>query len=233
MMILAIDTATSFAGLALWEEDHLWAEEAWHTRLNHSVELMPRIQRMLATHHLAAERLAAIAISLGPGSFTGVRAGLAAAKGLALPYRIPLVGISTLDVIAYPFRQSELPVWAIIAAGRGRIGAACYQRLDDTWRQVIAPQLTTFDALCRQTNVPAIFVGEIFAAEAELLRNRLGSKAIVPPPALRSRRAGYLAELAAARLANNDVDDAMTLAPIYLQTPEGHALAPEETDVRR
>ncbi|MGQ9502094.1 MAG: tRNA (adenosine(37)-N6)-threonylcarbamoyltransferase complex dimerization subunit type 1 TsaB [Anaerolineae bacterium] len=233
MMILAIDTATSFAGLALWEEDRLWAEEAWHTRLNHSVELMPRIQRMLTTYHITVEQLAAIAISLGPGSFTGVRAGLAAAKGLAMPFRIPVVGISTLDVIAYPFQQSDGPVWAIIAAGRGRIGAACYQRLEDTWRQVAAPQLTTFDALCHQTSLPAIFVGEILAAEAELLRSRLGSKAIVPPPALRSRRAGYLAELAAARLANNNMDDIMTLAPIYLQTPEGRALIPEESGVGR
>jgi tRNA threonylcarbamoyladenosine biosynthesis protein TsaB len=231
MMILAIDTATGFAGLALWEEEQLWAEEAWHTRLNHSVELMPRIQLMLATHHLAVEELAAIAVSLGPGSFTGVRAGLAAAKGLALTYRIPLVGISTMDVIAYPFQQSELPVWAIIAAGRGRIGAACYRRQDDAWKQIVAPQLTTLDALCDRTGTPAIFVGEIAASEAQLLRDRLGSKAIVSPPALRSRRAGYLAELAAARLANNDVDDAMTLAPIYLQTPEGHPLVPEGSNV--
>lgn len=233
MMILAIDTSTSLAGLALWEAEHLWAEETWHTRLNHSVELMPRIQRMLATHRVAVERLAAIAVALGPGSFTGVRAGLAAAKGLALPYRIPLVGISTLDVITYPFRQSELPVWAIIAAGRGRIGAACYQRLDDTWRQVIAPQLTTFNALCDRTSLPALFVGEIAVAEAELLRNRLGDRAVVPPAALRVRRAGYLAELAATRLVNHDVDDAMTLGPIYLQTPEGHALVAEESGVGR
>ncbi|PWH15297.1 MAG: tRNA (adenosine(37)-N6)-threonylcarbamoyltransferase complex dimerization subunit type 1 TsaB [Ardenticatenia bacterium] len=227
MMILAIDTATSFAGLALWEEDHLWAEEAWHTHLNHSVELMPRIQRMLATHRLGVERLTAIAVALGPGSFTGVRAGLAAAKGLVLPYRIPLVGVSTLDVTAYPFQHSDLPVWAVISAGRGRIGAACYQRLEGAWRQVVAPQLTTFDALCARTHTPALFVGEIVAAEAALLHRRLGDKAVVPPPALRSRRAGYLAELAAARLANNDVDDAMTLAPIYLQAPEGHALVAE------
>mgnify|MGYP001086310473 CR=1 FL=1 len=228
MMILAIDTATCFAGLALWEKDHLWAEEVWHTRLNHSVELMPRIQRMLATQRLGVERLTAIAVALGPGSFTGVRAGLAAAKGLALPYRIPLVGVSTLDVTAYPFQQSDLPVWAVISAGRGRIGAACYQRREEEWKQVIAPQLTTFEALCARTHAPALFVGEILAAEVALLRSHLGDKAIVPPPALRARRASYLAELAAARLANHDVDDAMTLAPIYLQTPEGHALVTEE-----
>jgi tRNA threonylcarbamoyladenosine biosynthesis protein TsaB len=231
MMILAIDTATSFAGLALWEEDQLWAEEAWYTCLNHSVELMPRIQRMLATRHITVDRVSGIAVSLGPGSFTGVRAGLAAAKGLAMPHRIPLVGIPTLDVVAYPFQQSELPVWALISAGRGRIGVACYQRLDGAWKQTIPPQLSTFEALCDRVSLPAIFAGEIVASDAELLRSRLGSKAIVPPPALRSRRAGYLAELAAARLANNDVDDAMTLAPIYLQTPEGHSLVPEESNV--
>ncbi len=223
-MILAIDTATNFASLALWEEEQLWAEDVWYTSLNHSVELIPRIQRMLATRRVAVEHLAGIAVSLGPGSFTGVRAGLAAAKGLALPYDIPLVGIPTLDAVAYPFQRSEMPVWAIIAAGRGRLGAACYRQVDGAWTQVIPSQLTTLEKLCDQVSSPTIFAGEITASEAELLRSRLGSKAIVPSPALRARRASYLAELAAVRLANHDIDDTTTLAPIYLQTPEGHPL---------
>ncbi len=232
-MILAIDTATNFASLALWEEEQLWAEDVWYTSLNHSVELMPRIQRMLATRRVAVEDLTGIAVSLGPGSFTGVRAGLAAAKGLAMPYGIPLVGIPTLDAVAYPFQRSGMPVWAIIAAGRGRLGVACYQQVDGAWTQVIAPHLTTVEKLCDQVRLPAILTGEITPSEAQQLRDRLGSQALVPSPALRSRRASYLAELAAIRLANNDVDDAATLAPIYLQTPEGHPLVVGETGAGR
>lgn len=229
-MLLAIDTATDFAGLALWGDGQLWAEEAWNSNLTHSVELMPRVQRMLATQHIGVEQLSGIGVSLGPGSYTGLRTGLAAAKGLALPYQLPLLGVATLDVVGYPFRAVGMPVWAVVQAGRGRIGAGCYNRVDDVWAQVMAPILTNFEELCRIATLPAMFVGEIGGKEADLIQARLGEQAIIPSPALRFRRAGCLAELAAARLANNDVDDVSTLAPIYLQTPQGQtALTGEPT----
>jgi tRNA threonylcarbamoyladenosine biosynthesis protein TsaB len=223
-MILAIDTATAFSGLALWGDSRLWAEEIWHSPLTHSVQLMPRIERMLLTQRVAVGDLACIAVSLGPGSFTGLRVGLAAAKGLALPYRLPLIGIATLDALAYPFQHSDEPVWAVIQAGRGRIGAACYRRVDEVWTQVIPPTLTTPEGLTRLVTAPAVVVGEINEDDAASLRAAQGTGVIIPSPTLRTRRAGCLAELAAVRLDANEIDDAGTLVPIYLQTPEGHAL---------
>jgi tRNA threonylcarbamoyladenosine biosynthesis protein TsaB len=220
-MLLAIDTATNFAGLALWGDGQLWAEEAWYSHLTHSVELMPRVQRMLTAQRLTVEQLTGIGVSLGPGSFTGLRTGLAAAKGMALPYRLPVVGIATLDAVAFPFQRAGAAVWAVLQAGRGRIGVACYAWVEEVWTQVVGPTLTTFEDLCRLATPPAMFVGEIDGRQAELLQGTLGPGAIIPSAALRFRRAGCLAELAAARLDSNDVDDAATLAPIYLQTPEG------------
>ena len=153
-MILAIDTATAFCGLALWGDGQLWAEESWHSHLTHSVELMPRVQRMLITHQVAVRGLTGIAVSLGPGSFTGLRTGLAAAKGLALPYQLPLVGIATLDAVAYPFQSRPEPVWAVIQAGRGRIGVACYQWVEGVWAQVVPPTLTTSEGLSQLVKSP-------------------------------------------------------------------------------
>jgi tRNA threonylcarbamoyladenosine biosynthesis protein TsaB len=218
-MLLAIDTATHWAGLALYDETRVWAEESWHSAMTHTVELMPRIQRMLDTHAVAVPSLAGIGISLGPGSFTGLRIGLAAAKGLALPYRLPLIGIPTLDATAYPFRDAGQPVWAVIAAGRGRIGVACYDWLESEWRQSVPPTLTNFEGLCDLAPGPALFAGEIPKRGADLLHERLGKAATIPTMALRLRRPAYLAELAFARLAHNDVDEPATLAPIYLQHP--------------
>lgn len=218
-MLLAIDTATHFAGLALYGQGRVWAEESWYSAMTHSVELMPRIQRMLATHQVAVESLAGIGVSLGPGSFTGLRIGLAAAKGMALPYRLPLIGISTLDVVAYPHQSADRPVWAIIGAGRGRIGVACYNHLEGEWTQIVSPVLTTFEGLCDLATEPALFSGEIDDRAASMLQERLGQAALIPSPALRVRCMACLAELAAARLARNDVDDIATLAPIYLQHP--------------
>jgi tRNA threonylcarbamoyladenosine biosynthesis protein TsaB len=219
-MLLAIDTATNFAGIALYSQGQVWAEEMWHSAMTHSVELMPRIQRMLSTHRVAVESLTAIGVSLGPGSFTGLRIGLAAAKGLAMPHRFPLIGIPTLDVMAYPHQKAGQPVWAVLQAGRGRIGVACYGRGEGgEWAQIVAPTLTTFEELCNLAVEPAIFTGEIDDQAAGLLRERLGEAATIPTPALRLRRPACLAELAAMRLVQNDVDDLATLVPIYLQHP--------------
>jgi tRNA threonylcarbamoyladenosine biosynthesis protein TsaB len=218
-MLLAIDTATHWAGLALYDESQVWAEESWHSAMTHTIELMPRIQRMLDTHGIEVPALEGIGISLGPGSFTGLRIGLAAAKGMALPYRLPLVGIPTLDATAYPFRDAGQPVWAVIAAGRGRIGVACYDWFESEWRQSVPPTLTNFEGLCDLAAGPALFAGEIPQHAADLLRERLGTATTVPAVALRFRRPACLAELAFARLADKDVDDPTTLAPIYLQHP--------------
>ncbi len=218
-MLLAIDTATHYAGLALYGQGQVWAEESWHSAMTHTIELMPRIQRMLNTHRLEVESLTGIGVSLGPGSFTGLRIGLAAAKGMALPNHLSLIGVSTLEAVAYPFRGGGLPVWAIIQAGRGRIGVACYDQVKGEWTRSIPPALTTFEGLCELATVPAIFTGEIDDRASSLLQDRLGQAATIPSPAMRLRRAAYLAELAATRLAQNDVDSIATLAPIYLQHP--------------
>ncbi len=218
-MLLAIDTATHFAGLALYGQDQVWAEEIWYSAMTHTVELMPRIQRILSTQQVAVESLTGIGVSLGPGSFTGLRIGLAAAKGMALPYRLPLIGVSTLDVVAYPYQEAGRPVWAIIRAGRGRIGVAGYDQVEGEWVQIVSPTLTTFEGLCDLAAEPAVFTGELDDQAVSLLRERLGQAAIIPSPALRVRRMACLAELAVARLARNQVDDLATLAPIYLQHP--------------
>jgi tRNA threonylcarbamoyladenosine biosynthesis protein TsaB len=187
--------------------------------MNHTVELLPRTQRMFNAHRMSVESLEGIAVSLGPGSFTGLRIGLSAAKGMALPFRLPLIGIPTLDVVAYPFQGAGQPVWAIIKAGRGRIGVAGYDSVEGLWLQTTPPTLTTFEALCGLAAEPAVFTGEIDEQGARLLRERLGQAVTIPTLAMRSRRPACLAELAVSRLAENDVDDATTLAPIYLQHP--------------
>jgi tRNA threonylcarbamoyladenosine biosynthesis protein TsaB len=218
-MLLAIDTATHLAGLALYEEGQVRAEEIWHSAMTHTVELMPRVERMLSTHQVAIESLAGIAVSLGPGSFTGLRIGLAAAKGMALPYRLPLIGVPTLDVVAYPFQATGQPVWAVIQAGRGRIAVASYDDVQGTWTQTTPPTLTTFEGLCELATEPAVFTGEVDDQGAHSLRGRLGQAATIPTSAIRLRRPACLAELASLRLARNDVDDVTTVAPIYLQHP--------------
>ncbi|MCB0153901.1 MAG: tRNA (adenosine(37)-N6)-threonylcarbamoyltransferase complex dimerization subunit type 1 TsaB [Anaerolineae bacterium] len=218
-MILAIDTATQYASLALYRPDGIFAEESWLAGRNHTVELTPRLKRMLALANLEVAELTALAVALGPGSFTGLRIGLAVAKGLALPHRLPVIGVPTLEITAYPFRQSSLPVWAIAEAGRGRILAARYAQHDDGWQVSQPPYLTNFAELAPQIDSPALCVGEIDEAAAFTLQRESNQNAQVVSPAARLRRAGYLAEIATGRLAAADQDDPDALVPLYISSP--------------
>ena len=123
---MALDTSTRQASIALCSEDELVGENSWHVGNNHSVELLDRIQRLIAECGKAMSEIDAVAVATGPGSFNGVRVALATAKALAFALKIPLVGVSTLDIIAAQQRQWHGPVCAVLEAGRSELYAACY-----------------------------------------------------------------------------------------------------------
>ena len=224
-MLLAIDTATHMAGLALFDPSRglVLGEESWRSANRHTVELMPRLDRLLGQHGMTPDALKGLAVSLGPGSFTGLRIGLSVAKGLVLARQIPLVGIPTLDVVAQPHMIQALPIWAILQAGRGRICAAQYVRRKGRWGRRGEYLLTTLAELCDQVRDPSLFCGEIDAQSTAEIRQRLGLEAIIASPAASMRRAAFLAELGWERLARGDTDNAALLSPIYLQNPQINA----------
>jgi tRNA threonylcarbamoyladenosine biosynthesis protein TsaB len=219
-VLLAIDTATQIAGLALYDPDRgvVLAEETWHSANNHTVELMPRVVRSLEQQRRTPTDLTGLIVSLGPGSFTGLRIGLGMAKGLALANGLPLVGVPTLDVVAQPHKAQRLPIWAILQAGRGRICAGQYIRFRGRWRLAGSYQLTTLEELCPQVQEPALFCGELDARETEQIAQSVGEMATIATPAASLRRAAHLAELGWERLVRGDSDNAATLSPIYLQS---------------
>lgn len=221
-MLLAIDTATRMAGLALYDphQGRILGEETWHSVDNHTVELMPHLVRVLEQQQVSVRELTGLAVSLGPGSFTGLRTGLGVAKGIALAGKLPIVGIPTLDVVAQPHRGQRLPILAILQAGRGRICVAHYVRRRGRWRRRGDYQITTLEAVCDLVEGPVLFCGEIEAGDAERIHQRLGSTATVATPASSLRRAAYLAELGWSRLSHGDSDDIASLSPIYLQQPQ-------------
>ena len=221
-MLLAVDTATQMASLALYDQakGRVLGEESWHSVNNHTVELMPRLVRLLEQQALTPADVSGLVVSLGPGSFTGLRIGLGVAKGLALARRLPLVGVPTLEVVAHPHMTQRLPIWAVLQAGRGRICAGHWARHKGRWRRRGDYQLTTLDKLCEQVDKPTLFCGEIDADHVDQIRERLGLTAVIATPAASLRRAAYLAELGWERLSRGDSDDAATLSPIYLQHPQ-------------
>jgi len=218
-MHLAIDTSTDNAGLALVSGAAVVFELNWKCGRNHTVEFMPRLQYLMARHGLEAKDIESVSVALGPGSFSGTRVGLSIAKGLVFSLSIPLAGVSTLAVEAYPFAVTGLPICAIHEAGRGEIAAATYRMFDGEWEQLIAEHITTLDTLLAGVTEKTLFCGEIPEATIEAIRKSLVENAVVPSPFSRFRRAAYLAELGQRRLAAGDADNPATLQPIYLRRP--------------
>jgi tRNA threonylcarbamoyladenosine biosynthesis protein TsaB len=217
-MLVAIDTSTAYASLALHDGFQVRVEHTWESPRRHTVELLPRLAAALEQLALSPEHLSGVAVTRGPGSFTGLRVGLAAAKGLALARGLPLVGVPTPDVVAAAQGRSRRPLCVVLKAGRGRICAAIYRWRGGEWQTRAEPHLTTWAALAEETTSPTLFCGEVDPVGAEALAS-LGELAVLLPAATRLRRAGFLAEIAWRRLNRGETDDPATLTPIYLQHP--------------
>lgn len=214
--ILALDTSTQTATIAIYGgEEGVVSELTWRSSSHHTVELAPYLDLLLRRN---PKGLDGIAVALGPGSFTGLRVGLSLAKGLALAQEIPLIGIPTLDALAYSQSHQPLPICALLQAGRGRICAALYEKV--TLHRLTDYLLTTIESLCSEITRPTLVCGEIDEAGRAILEKRLGDRALVASPAFSLRRAGYLAELGWERLQRGEVDDPRTLEPLYLHRPE-------------
>ncbi|MFQ5434775.1 MAG: tRNA (adenosine(37)-N6)-threonylcarbamoyltransferase complex dimerization subunit type 1 TsaB [Anaerolineae bacterium] len=219
-MILAIDTATRWAGLALHDGTAVLAESGWKCQNNHTIELSPAIAEMLTKAEITPAELTAVAVAIGPGSYTGLRVGLALAKGLALAHQIPLIGVSTLDVVTAAFGAMELPLLAVAEAGRTRVCAALYRWRDGRWQADAPPDIWNWPDLLAKVDEPVLVAGEV--AETAVAQIRKADHDIrVASPGLSVRRAGLLAELGWQRYRAGDVDDGRTLAPIYLRDPAG------------
>jgi tRNA threonylcarbamoyladenosine biosynthesis protein TsaB len=140
------------------------------------------------------------------------------AKGLALALGIPVLGVPTLDAIAYAHSREVLPVCAVLPAGRGRWCAALYQsRGASGWQRSSDYVLVSTDDLIAFLQEPTLICGELDQPLAEVLRTRAAERAVIASPALRMRRAGYLAELAWQRFCAGERDELCSLTPIYLQ----------------
>lgn len=217
-MELAIDTSTDFCGIGLSHQGETIAELTWHSEQSHTVELVPNIARLLNQTKTSTQSLGAVFVAKGPGSFNGLRVGISTAKGLALALSIPLVAISTLEVEAYPFAFTKLPLCPIHNAGRGEIATALYQQNND-WRCIIPEHITTGDTLCQQIKRRTLFCGEIPTSVIEQLHQKLDTRAIIPDTAARVRHASYLASLGWQRLSKGQQDNPASLQPLYLRQP--------------
>ena len=128
-MLLAVDTSTQMIGIALYSGEKVMGELIWESHNHHTVTLAPAISELMKRCNVNPDQLKAVAVALGPGSFTSLRIGLALVKGLSLSLKLPIVGVPTLDILAAAQPVCELPLAAVLQIGRGRLALGWYQNL--------------------------------------------------------------------------------------------------------
>ncbi|HSF81193.1 MAG TPA: tRNA (adenosine(37)-N6)-threonylcarbamoyltransferase complex dimerization subunit type 1 TsaB [Anaerolineales bacterium] len=218
-MLLALDTSTRSIGLALYDGVQVLCESIWNSKDYHTVELAPEVMNALDKAGVKVSDLTALAVAIGPGSFTGLRIGLAFAKGLALAQRLPLVGVGTMDILAACQPVQEIPLAVVLQAGRGRLAVGWYQAVDNDWHPQGEPEILAAEELHDRINKPTLVCGELSEPEQRLL-SRKRVNVLLASPARSVRRPAVLAEIGWMRWQAGQSDPADALAPIYLHTHE-------------
>lgn len=216
-MLLAIDTSTESAGLALLKDGEVLAEATWHCGQSHSVELLPHLAQLMSEIKAEPKTVTCVLVARGPGSFNGLRVGLSTAKGLAFSLDIPIISVSSLSLEAYPYAETGLPVCPIFNAGRGEIATATFQQTGGKWLTLNEEHIDTVDKLCSTIKAKTVFCGAFVSAIQDELKKKLKELAVIPPH--EERKASLMAELAKERIEAGDYDNLATLQPLYLRRP--------------
>ena len=214
-LLLAIDTSTRTVGLALYDGSSVLNESVWTSNDYHTVELAPAIENAMLKSSIAAEQLGALAVAIGPGSFTGLRIGLALAKGLAMVRQLPIIGIPTLDALAIAQPPMDIPMAAVLRAGRGRLAISWYQTNGHKWQSTNQTEIRTPIELAESISEKTYICGELTEKERELFRSK-SPEVILATAAHSLRRPTFLAELAWERWQSGETDDPASLSPKYL-----------------
>lgn len=211
MNILAIDTASVAASVAIVENGRLLCELFSDTGLTHSQTIMPMIDRALAMAGKPLSAMDRLAVTIGPGSFTGLRIGIGTVKGLAMGADLPVVGVSTLKTIAYNALPTPYLIAPIMDARRNQVYNALYR--GEGLEEIVPPRALGIDELVRELQEPTVFVGDGVAPHRAYLIEAMGKNALFVPQARLLTRASACAALAETM----DACDAGALAPSYIR----------------
>ncbi len=239
MPILAIDTSTMVSSVAVGDKKKLAAELTVQTRLTHSETLMPHIQQVMEMAGIRREELDAVAVNIGPGSFTGLRIGLGAAKAMAYALDIPLIGVPAMVVLAWQTQAPGIRLVPLIDAQKGNVYTASY-----IWEPAAENGQTALKLTCQEAiNVKALqevldqlaadgglamVSGDMAAKKAAMLaeQGRLPENIILAEAQAMMPRAACVAIAAAHRLEAGDYEMSavMDMEPIYIRRSEAEEL---------
>lgn len=222
-MLLAIDTSSLVLSCALAEGNKLIAEWTVQKRLTHSEQLIPHLDMMMNEAGVSKKEVNAIAVSIGPGSFTGLRIGLATAKMASYIWKVPVIGVDTLEALAYNMKGANAFILPLVDAQKGNVYTALYAAYAEFWKELPESVLSIDDAIdgAIAHGGPIVAVGEC----VDKYEKKLLDKGIeLAPPHNRLTRAGSVAVVGLEKLAKGEVDDPLKLLPNYIRRSEAEVL---------
>ncbi len=225
MKILAIETSTMLGGIALIDDlSRLFAEIRFNVESTHSERLMIGLDHILKQTSLNISDIDVFAISIGPGSFTGLRIGLSSVKGFSYATGKPIVSVPTLEALAWHFPYAKFPVCPMLDARKKEVYTALFKWNNAEFRQVIDITSIKVEEILEKINVfcngKIIFTGEGAILYRDKIKKIMGSRAIFPPHDKMIPSPSNIATLGIKKALQGEFSDPISLVPFYLRKSE-------------
>ena len=221
MKVLAIETATLAGSIAIADDaDGLIGEVKVNVRIAHAERLMPSIEWLLKASGISIKEIDAFGVSVGPGSFTGLRIGLSTAKGFSFATSKPIVPVQTIDAFARTMPFCSHMICPMLDARKNEVYAGLYRWEDNRCKEIL-PQTAIDPAdLLKKINEPVVFMGEGSKIYKNLITEVLKTNAIFAPPSKMSPSASTVAEIAIEKIKQGVTTDPVSLTPLYIRKSE-------------
>ncbi|HSG31230.1 MAG TPA: tRNA (adenosine(37)-N6)-threonylcarbamoyltransferase complex dimerization subunit type 1 TsaB [Thermodesulfobacteriota bacterium] len=225
MIALGIETSSLCGSVAVAEDDKVLGELFFNSGLKHSTQIIPSIDKLLCTIGLQKSDLQGIAVSSGPGSYTSLRVGISAAKGIAYSLGLPLIGVSTLKCVAFNSLITPFPICSIIDAKKGQLYSAFF-RYNNNELEIIGEgdKIVSVDDICssiEQKNEKIVLIGDGLNLNKLTFMDRINGLVLFAPGHLCSPRASSCVLLGVDSFKKAKKDEVNTLVPRYVR--EAHA----------
>ncbi|MDY7034981.1 MAG: tRNA (adenosine(37)-N6)-threonylcarbamoyltransferase complex dimerization subunit type 1 TsaB [Thermodesulfobacteriota bacterium] len=221
-VILAVNTSTIQPSAALMEENGTLVAEYFINPGSKNLRvLMPAVHSMLTLSGSDLHDIKALIVAIGPGSFTGLRTGLSAAKGMAHGLRIPIIGMSSLEAIAHQLPHTTYPICPIIESRKGNVFTSLFGWSDDNKMiRIKEDSCLEIKDLGSIIDRATIFLGNHFESQGPIILKTLGHKALLAPPHLWNLKASAVGTSGLKRFLKHDFDNLQDLVPSYLRPPD-------------
>ncbi len=220
MKVLAVETATMLGGIAIMEGMTLKAESRINVKVTHSERLIKEIDHILSASGMQIGDIDAFGISIGPGSFTGLRVGLSTVKGLVYATGKKFIAVPTLEAFAWNVPFSNLQVCPMLDARRKEVYSAVFKWNIDGFVKVVDHQALKVSNLLPMIDAPTLFLGEGALLNRELIERELGEKAFFGAPPQMVPSPANVALLCMKRAERGEFDDALKAVPAYHRRSE-------------